>query len=167
MAVIFVLASVGLSIWWPYYHTQKTIEQLWQLGAVVETRDYSPSWIPNCIDDRFPLLFERISCVSFFDRSIGDDELIYLDSLYELEVLILVRANVSNDGLEHIRSLNNLVFLDLECTNVSDAGLKHLHGLKKLNHLQAYETGVTPDGVNKLQKHLPDCDIVIDEPLDL
>ena len=43
---------------------------------------------------------------------------------------------------------------------MTDAGLKHLAQLGKLEHLYLLGTKVTSEGAERLQKSLPNCDIV-------
>ena len=63
-------------------------------------------------------------------------------------------------GLKQLAGLKALQTLSLSNTSVTDEGLKSLSGLKALKSLDLIGTSVTEDGVAKLQKALPNCDIV-------
>lgn len=58
-----------------------------------------------------------------------------------------------------IQSRENLRMLNLSGTPVTDTGLVHLKGLKSLERLMLDYTKVTPAGVAKLRKALPDAKI--------
>jgi hypothetical protein len=55
--------------------------------------------------------------------------------------------------------LNNLEELHLLGTDVTDAGLAHLEKLTDLKSLFLDNTNVTSEGVEKLQRALPNCQI--------
>ena len=58
-------------------------------------------------------------------------------------------------------NLPELDFLDLRRNKITDAGLVHLEKLSKLKNLYLIGTQVTPAGVSKLQKKLPDAKIAL------
>jgi hypothetical protein len=49
--------------------------------------------------------------------------------------------------------------MDLDGTRVSDAGLEQIRDLPRLESLVLTHTRVTDEGVNRLQKALPKCEI--------
>ena len=75
-------------------------------------------------------------------------------------VVSLGYRKVTDVGLAHLTGLANLQTLVLTQTKVTDAGLAHLKGLTNLQDLWLGNTKVTEAGVNKLQKALPNCQIV-------
>jgi internalin A len=90
---------------------------------------------------------------------IEDDGLVHLQGMTKLKRLNLDKCNITDAGLAHVRPLKNLEFLHLGGTRVTDAGLEHLYGLKNLRHLVVtYLSDVTDDGIEKLQKQLPDLE---------
>ena len=83
-----------------------------------------------------------------------------LKGLENLEDLDLYRTNITDAGLEHVKVLKNLRYLNLHWQKkVTDAGLEYLKGLESLQHLDLRGTNVTDEGVNKLQRALPNCRI--------
>ena len=50
-------------------------------------------------------------------------------------------------------------YVGLHNTKVTDVGLEHLEGLTNLKRLNLVNTQITDEGVKKLQKALPNCQI--------
>lgn len=93
-------------------------------------------------------------------QEVTDAGLAHLKGLTELTRLHLEKTKVTDKGLEHLKGLTNLEYLNLYGTEVSDAGLVHLEGLKKLRSLYVWQTKVTDAGVTRLQKALPQTEVV-------
>ncbi|MGO9110051.1 MAG: hypothetical protein ACLP9L_12535, partial [Thermoguttaceae bacterium] len=83
-----------------------------------------------------------------------------LKSLHKIRSLSLVGAEVTDDELQHVERLSKLQYLSLAGTQVTDAGLEHLAGLTQLATLVLSDTYVTDAGVAKIQKALPNCEII-------
>src|SRR5262249_40640908 len=77
----------------------------------------------------------------------------------KLATLDLSNTEVTDAGMRDLASLEGLATLNLFGTQVTDAGLKNLSSLKNLISLQLGGTRVTIDGVVKLHKALPKCQI--------
>lgn len=73
----------------------------------------------------------------------------------KLEVADLSGSAISDDELGDL-PLEGVGALDLERTEISDAGLIALEDARKLQYLVLRGTRVTPQGVARLQKKLPD-----------
>ena len=72
-----------------------------------------------------------------------------------------METDIGDAGLENLKGLTKLTELNLEgCKRVTDAGLAHLEGLKSLKTLTLRSTAVTPKGLKKAQKALPNCRLV-------
>ena len=70
-------------------------------------------------------------------------------------------TDISDAGLENLQGLANLADLNLAgCKRVTDAGLALLEGLKNLKTLTLRGNAVTPEGLKKVQKALPNCRLV-------
>jgi hypothetical protein len=98
---------------------------------------------------------------------ITDAGLKYLQELTSLKELDISgsavspeRRTITDAGLEYLRNLGNLEKLNLDRTEVTDEGLRHLILLTHLRVLSLKETHVTAAGVSRLQRALPDCEIV-------
>jgi hypothetical protein len=117
-------------------------------GVYVEYPESSaPAWLVNSLGVEF---FEGISfadCPFAFD----DEDMVYLSGLANLEVLYLVRTQVTDSGLEHLKGLANLQALSLSGTQVTDSGLEHLKGLANLRWLNLSGTQVTDSGLEHLK----------------
>ncbi len=72
----------------------------------------------------------------------------------------IAAGRVTDADLLHLRGLSQLTKLSLlGCAQVTDAGLEHLHGLSSLRSLNLERTNVTAEGVAKLTKALPNCEV--------
>jgi Leucine-rich repeat (LRR) protein len=94
------------------------------------------------------------------DTQVTDAGLNFLAGLTKLEVLGLDNTQLTDAGLVHLRGLTKLSWLRLNGTQVTDAGLTHLTGLTALKVLDLFDTHVTDQGVSKLQKALPNLEII-------
>ena len=84
--------------------------------------------------------------------------------LTSVRTLLLNNTQITDAGLEHLNVLTNLQTLDVSGglfgrPQVTDAGLEHLRGLTQLRQLNLDDTQVTNEGVEKLKKSLPNCEI--------
>ncbi|HWB11429.1 MAG TPA: protein kinase [Pirellulales bacterium] len=84
-----------------------------------------------------------------------------LSGLKELEVLDLSQTLVDTD-LSALAGLDRLCWLSFNDTAVGDDGLGHLAHLTDLDHLDLRGTVVTAEEVARLQKALPNCQILTD-----
>lgn len=103
----------------------------------------------------------------------------HLRELKNLNWLNLRWTGIEDDGLQHLTGLTNLKMLNLENTNITDAGLMHLkrltnlealvlkharhERLKKLANLPPSKMNVTDEGVEGLQRALPNCKVYYGE----
>ena len=77
-----------------------------------------------------------------------------------MKELILSGTKLTDEALEEVTKLSNLSRLSLQVNNgITDAGLKEVAKLTQLKKVQLYATKVTAEGVNELQKALPECTI--------
>ena len=87
-------------------------------------------------------------------------ELVGEEYFFTIIIVLLHSTTVTDEGLEHLQGLTSLQHLNLNSTKVTDEGLEHLKGLTNLEYLSLYDTKVTDEGENKLQKALPNCEII-------
>jgi len=114
--------------------------------------------------------------------SVGDKALNYISRVENLHVLQLLNSAVTDTGLECLENLCNLRSLDLSnCSNITDSGLVHLEKVTSLRRLKLFSEDeepysrsllilhnypyfpnprVTREGVERLQKALPECEII-------
>ncbi len=92
-------------------------------------------------------------------RHITDTGLEYLKGLTHLEKLSLNHTQMTDAGLAHLMGLHNLNILDLRNTRLTDLALEYLWRLKNLEILNLAGTKVSVEGVSKLQKALPNCEV--------
>ena len=93
---------------------------------------------PEWYEDDATSANRRIKSADLRDASFDDAD---LAMLYENELFAAIQS------------------LDLRGTIVSDEGLIHLERLQSLEVLRLEDTSVTPQGVERLRRALPDCDI--------
>jgi len=103
---------------------------------------------------------KQLRALSITERGFGDEEIAQLEDLKELRFLRIVFTSVGDEGLKTIGGFTKLRELWLTGTPVTDAGLAHLTGLKNLRELWLNQTRVSREGVDELQKALPNCRIV-------
>lgn len=90
----------------------------------------------------------------------GDAGLKALKKLKKLETLVLYDSQVTDLGLSSLKSMKCLTSLSLDFSSaITDAGIEPLGCCKKLRHLRLNGTRVSPAGVARLSKLLPDCQI--------
>jgi hypothetical protein len=85
------------------------------------------------------------------DTSVTDLGMEYVVHLRQLQGLAFKNTEISDTGLKHIGAITNLIDLDLWGTKVTDVGLKYLAGLTKLQSLGLRDTKVTDSGLNHLK----------------
>ena len=89
----------------------------------------------------------------------------HLQSLRELRSLTLNGISASDPGLREIAKLNGLERLSLSGFGITDAERKRvgegLEGLPHLKSLRILVTNITDQGVTKLQRALPNCEVEI------
>jgi hypothetical protein len=91
---------------------------------------------------------------------VTDAHLKQVATLRNLTGLSLVGTRVTDVGLEELTALRDLERLWLDGTAVTDAGLRRLEGMDKLTTLYLRNCpNITDEGVARLQKALPKCDI--------
>jgi internalin A len=82
-----------------------------------------------------------------------------------LTYLSFVDTKVTDAGLKEVAGLEALQILYLgRCPGVTDASVDSLARMKGLKRLYLKGTDVTKEGVARIKKALPDCDIVFDKP---
>jgi Leucine-rich repeat (LRR) protein len=94
---------------------------------------------------------------------VTDSSLRKLLNLPNLKSLFLSGPKITNVGLEQIAKIPTLENLSLPlCRGISNSGLLFLRGLYRLKRLDLRGTSVLEDGVNALQRFLPNCGILRD-----
>jgi hypothetical protein len=88
----------------------------------------------------------------------------HVKGLPDLRGLDLAGAPVTDAGLRHVEELAGLHCLVLSDTQISDAGLGHLCRMTGLQLVDVAGTRVTAEGVRKLRKALPYCNVISDWP---
>lgn len=90
---------------------------------------------------------------------ISDEGLKHLKGM-PLKKLHLERTKVGDAGMEHIASIESLEYLNIYDTQVSNKSIKHLKKLKSLKKLYVWKSKINEKGIDRLQKQLPDAEIV-------
>jgi hypothetical protein len=74
---------------------------------------------------------------------------------------------VTDKGMRVLGTMASLEEVDLEWgDDITDAGLVHLYGLSKLKWLDiGFCHSLTDQGIAKLQKNLPECEIIAERSL--
>ncbi len=89
-----------------------------------------------------------------------------LESLSQEKTIVHLNLSglrsISDAGVAHLGSLPEMRLLDVHATLITDGCLETLQQFKKLSLLRIYQTEITPEGVQRLNEALPDCEIVWD-----
>jgi hypothetical protein len=125
-----------------------------------ETGMASIGWLP------------RLTTLSLSGTNVGDAGLAKLQDAQQLTHLDLSETPIGNAGMKYLPTFVNLRFLNLTGTQITDEGLLSLRGMDHLESInlsgcagwehgvgRATDTTVTDEGVQKLQKALPNCEI--------
>ena len=78
----------------------------------------------------------------------------------KLQKLHLEKTGIGDDGLVHLKEMADLEYLNLYATSVTDKGLKHLTGLKKLKKVYVWQSKVTEAGMKELEKQVPGLEVI-------
>jgi hypothetical protein len=105
-------------------------------------------------------VFPPVGFVQLAGCRITDADLAPLALLRDIENLSLSRNQITDCGLAHLKPLTKLKQLDLKHNpGITDAGLAHLDGMRNLDLVVLYGTQVTREGVQHLQRALPNTKI--------
>lgn len=102
---------------------------------------------------------KRLVRLRLAGNQISNDGLADLQNLVHIRQLELTNNKVTDSGLVHLKPLADLEQLYLVNNNITDRGLVHLTHLANLRLLQLHDTKVSKQGIDKLGKELPNCDI--------
>ena len=125
---------------------------------------------------------ENLEKLSLYHTEISDNALVHLAELANLKSLWLGKTQVSGAGLVHLQKCQNLEYLclcflklhsglqslqalkklqtlQLNFSQIRDQDLEHLHPLQSLTRIDLEGTQVTAEGVTRLAKALPNCEI--------
>ena len=125
----------------------------------LEVLDLCNTKIGDSWRDSMPEL-TKLTWLDLRGTKVTDAGLKRLIDLPKLKNLFLSGPKITNAGLEHIGKIPTIEHLSLPlCRAISNAGLLSLRGLYKLKELDVRRTSVFEDGVNALQRFLPNCTI--------
>jgi len=138
-------------------------------------------------DDKMAIhlaVLKDVRSINLSETLITDAGLVHLAKLPNIRRLFLYGTKVTDKGLPHLKGLVSLETLCLDETRVSDEGLENIRGLKalevlhlrsrlpvsdrsipliirfeKLRELKVAGTKITPEGLERLKRKLPDCRI--------
>jgi hypothetical protein len=113
----------------------------------------------------------EVRSLQFFSSYITDAGLTHLNAHTKLQRLDILAAendsggydlpSFTDDGLAALAEMHELEELKIDHANIGDPALEHLTGLTQLKWLSLWDTNVTRDGVLRLSKSLPTCNIQI------
>ena len=156
MLVVLTLTSVPLGyIAWEREECRRGTSicaQITKLGGLMESRPTRRAWLQRILGNND---FRQVYIVSLENLNVGDADLAELPALCELRTVWLDNTQVTDVGLASLSHLKNLRELSLGNTKLTDAGLIHLASLTSLERLDLSGTQATGDGVNELQRRLP------------
>jgi len=83
-----------------------------------------------------------------------------IPNLRRLEIRQYYSDSLEESGLDFLKETKNLADLRIESRDVTDSAFIHLAKLKTLKRLELSDTRVTEEGIARLRKALPACEIV-------
>jgi Leucine-rich repeat (LRR) protein len=95
-----------------------------------------------------------------YDVKLTTEDLEGIGSITSLRRLDVGAVGVTDEGLQYLESLTELRDLDLCNSEITDAGLSSLKKLTTLKRLNISYTEVTAEGMARLQRALPECEII-------
>jgi len=100
----------------------------------------------------------RLKSLANHGSGLTDESLRVLGTMPQLEELSLPYGAFSDDGLDHIGRLKRLTRLTINngASKYTDAGLVHLEGLHRLEQVSLSSPFITPAGVMRLKRAIPD-----------
>lgn len=94
---------------------------------------------------------------------IDDDDLAAMSRFRNCEAMDLGGTNITDEGVRCLTRMPKLQYLFLWHTRISDAAASILMGISHLRMLSLHDTLVSEDGLEKLNRALPNCLICPDE----
>lgn len=138
VAVVLTIGALLAMVAFPYYRTEKLIEQIVRQGGIAQpTLDGLPAWAAYLPND-------------------------LIGHMKSLEVVVLLSPNVDDDFAERVSHESNLEILFLNAARLTDRGLRSLQNrLPKLKHLVLVDAGeISPDAIAEFQKRRPETHLV-------
>ncbi len=113
------------------------------------------------LEDYDNLVAVDLTMPRFDDSNPGADAVIReIAQCPTLQGLNVPAAGVTNRGVQELSRLPNIRKIELSGNSrITDDGLMYLESAKSLQRIVLWDTAVTREGVERLQKALPHCDI--------
>ena len=101
-----------------------------------------------------------LSRLFLYGTDVTDKGLVHLGKLSSLETLCLDETRISDEGMSNLKGLVQLEVLHLRSRlPVSDTSIPVIVRFEKLRELKVQGTKITPEGLERLKRKLPDCRI--------
>jgi Leucine-rich repeat (LRR) protein len=162
--------------YWDYLHWFENLTIFsWRSGQYSERFDYSgfieelpyqygSLFVPHTTAEGWRHLAElpylRELALYHYDVRLTSEDLKGIGSITNLRRLDVGAVGVTDEGLQYLESLTELRDLDLSNNEITDAGVEHLRKLKTLRRLDISYTEVSAEGMARLQRALPECEII-------
>lgn len=92
--------------------------------------------------------FPRLRLLNIDSSHLGEDCLVHVSALSQLEVLEAFECRITDSGLKHLRGLTRLTRLEICSGKITDQGLVHLLDLRDLAVLNlGMNPGITSKGL--------------------
>ena len=102
----------------------------------------------------------RLNRLFLYGTEVTDKGLVHLGKLSSLESLCLDETRISDEGMSNLKGLVQLEVLHLRSRlPVSDTSIPVIVRFEKLRELKVQGTKITPEGLERLKRKLPDCRI--------
>ena len=101
----------------------------------------------------------QLRVLYLYRNPLKDIGLSHIANIPNLEMLGLSHAPITDEGIKHLVSLSKLVYLSVGCEGISDASIEYFVKMQSLRELELHNTKITPEGIDRIRKALPSCNI--------
>lgn len=105
-------------------------------------------------------LKDQLYILDLSSTAITNKSLISIGELKSLQTLLLQSTKLTDDNMDALKGLANLEYLNLYNTQITDKSIAAISQLKKLKKLYVWQSKITGQGIEQLQKNLPDLQII-------
>ena len=121
-------------------------------------------WVPKITEKGLNMLsgLSKLKDLDLKATSLKNSKLAFLKGMPNLKTLILEDTGISDEAAKQIANNPELVELHVSGTNVSDKSVPLICSLKQLTILHTDGSKISADGIARIKKAHPNCNVVSD-----
>jgi hypothetical protein len=144
------LQALGATVYYDYQHYY---DSGWMINKWEKPHDWI--WARKTLGDD---LFNSVYLVEFIEHRTFAPPTGTLNTLGSVPTVTTI-SHAADQYIQLVHSLPNLQELDLSFSRVSDASIDNLGRMHTLTTLRLDDSMVTQEGIERLRRMLPNCDI--------